>query len=511
MTSWNLGPASVPKRQYGPRTFDPTVVGLVVAGVIAAVALGIVAAIGTNEVLWAVAMLLALGLAFAWPEASRARLFVILGALVNAVAIGWAYVDAVAPQYAYEGLVANQVPLATIAGATLLAAVPALWLPIRLVRPSQVVLWVLYLFGYTPSVLMPVFLFPADRGAVIPFELLLLVGFLAVGAMQTLLPRRWRGLPGLSANWFDRLMLLMGLGSLAYLVAFFGLPTSIPDFSQAYAVRADLHSAEADIAGSGYLITWIGNVIFPLLLCIGLARRRWLWLVLGAAGELLLYSQGGAKAILFNILFTPALFVIIDRWRDRFGVVLVWGAVSVLLVTTLVAEFTGSLWPIALYAVRMVALPGQLAAYYLDFFTSHAPYELSRSILRSFVASPYAVDPPSLIGFVYFHTVVNANANLWADAMANFGLVGIVPFSIVLGLILWILDLVAAGRDLRIVGAPLGLAGLSLANGALLTSILTYGLGLIILLCAAMPRGPDGAETAVPSPLRRQVAATGPA
>jgi hypothetical protein len=478
-------------------------------GVLGAVALGVIAALGSPELVWAIALVLVFGLAFAWPEAGRARLFAVLGALTNVVAINWVYVDSVAPNYAYEGLVANAIPLTTIAGATLLAAAPALWLPIRLKRPSEVVLWVLYLFGYTPSVLMPVFLFPADRGPVLPFELLLLVGFLSVGAMQVLLPRRWGGPPGLSRRAFDRLALVLGLASIGYLIAFLGVPTSIPDFLQAYAVRADLATAEGSLPGSGYLITWFGNVVFPLLLCIGLARRRWMWVGLGALGELLLYSQGGAKSVLFNILFAPALFVAIDRWRNRFGVAMVWGAVSVLLVTTLVAEVTGSLWPVALYAVRLIALPGQLLAYYLDFFTTHAPYDLSWSILRPFAASQYAVDPPSLIGFIYFHTTVNANANIWADALANFGLVGIVPFSIVLGLIIWILDLVAAGRDLRIVGGTLGLAALSLANGALLTSILTYGLGLIILLCAAMPRESDEPEAARSLPPRQPVAVAG--
>jgi hypothetical protein len=493
------------------RATIPGTARIALVGVIGTVALGVIAALGTPELVWTIALALVLGLAFAWPDARRARLFAILGALTNVVAISWAYVDTVAPNYAYEGLVANEIPLLTIAGATLLAVVPALWLPIRLTRPSEVVLWILYLFGYTPSVLMPIFLFPADRGPVIPFELLLLVGFVSVSAMQVLLPRRWGGLPGLTTRSFDRLALVLGLASIAYLIAFLGVPTSIPDLVQAYAVRADLATAEGSLPGSGYLITWFGNVVFPLLLCLGLARRRWMWVGLGALGELLLYSQGGAKSVLFNILFAPALFVAIDRWRNRFGVAMVWGAVSVLLLTTLVAVVTGSLWPTALYAVRLIALPGQLLAYYLDFFTTHAPYELSWSILRPFVASQYAVDPPSLIGFVYFHTAVNANANIWADALANFGLAGIVPFSVVLGLILWILDLVAAGRDLRIVGGTLGLAALSLANGALLTSILTYGLGLIVLLCAAMPRLPAEPEAETSKPRGRPVAAVEPA
>lgn len=466
---------------------------------VCAVAAGVVAVVIPPEAISAIAFLLLLGLAAAAPAARRARPLAIFGALVNAVAIGWTYADIVAPLYGYEGLVVRPASLVAIGAIALVAVAPALWLPLRLTRPSEVVLWFLYLFGYTPATLIPVFLLPADQGPLVPFELLILLGFLATGAMQHLLPRHWKGLPGLSQRSFDGVALALGLAAIAYLVVFFGLPTQIPDFVSAYTVRADFGSAQADVPASGYVVTWAGNVIFPLLIAIGLARRRPLWLALGVLGGFLLYTQGGAKAVLFNLLLTPALFVAISRWRDRFGLLLLSGSVVVLLGASFVTAVSGSLWPIALYTVRLIALPGLLTADYVDFFTSHQTYELSQSILRAIVPTPYTLDPPSLIGLVYFHTTVNANANLWADAVANFGLAGLVPFSIVLGLILWILDLATAGRDLRIVGAPLGLAGLSLANGAVLTSILTYGIGLLIVLSAAMPREePQPAEEGTP-------------
>ena len=233
---------------------------------------------------------------------------------------------------------------------------------------------------------------------------------------------------------------------------------------------------------------------------LGLTRPRLLLLVLGIAGEFLMYSQAGAKAVLFNILLVPLLYLAIRFLSGRFGVVLMWASVGLLAITVAVTAVTGSLWPIALYAVRLIALPGELTAYYLDFFTSHTTYELSQSFLRWFTQQPYAVEPPQLIGALYLHTTVNANANMWADALANFGLGGVVPFTLVLGGILWVLDSVGADRDLLVIGPTLGIAGLSLANGALFTSILTFGIGFTIVLVALMPRSanhpPDGSGLA---------------
>ena len=84
---------------------------------------------------------------------------------------------------------------------------------------------------------------------------------------------------------------------------------------------------------------------------------------------------------------------------------------------------------------------------------------------------------PFLIGRVYLHFVVDANANIWVDSMANFGLLGATLFTILLAIVLFILHSAAVGRDLAVIGSVLGLSGLALANGPLLTSLLTAGIG----------------------------------
>ena len=81
--------------------------------------------------------------------------------------------------------------------------------------------------------------------------------------------------------------------------------------------------------------------------------------------------------------------------------------------------------------VRMYATPAQLT------------YVLLRVLLRppassschtascgGSARSPYAQEPPDLIGSVYFPgTGTHANAGLWADAYANFGVAGILAFT----------------------------------------------------------------------------------
>ncbi len=83
-----------------------------------------------------------------------------------------------------------------------------------------------------------------------------------------------------------------------------------------------------------------------------------------------------------------------------------------------------------------MVVPGQVMAYYYDVFSDAVPtYALSHSILgRADVERRTRSTPPLLIGDRYFSDAqVNANGNLWADGMANFGLVGVVAATVALG------------------------------------------------------------------------------
>ena len=166
------------------------------------------------------------------------------------------------------------------------------------------------------------------------------------------------------------------------------------------------------------------------------------------------------------------------------------GSVAALWLSVAATASTGSLWPLALFPTRVLAVTGQLTGDYYQFFSTHTTYQLATTLpFRWFVESPYSLPSPRLIGAVYFGTpTLFANANLWADAMANFGLLGIPLFTIALGLVLWIFDIAGEGRDLRVIGPLLGLVGNTLAQGALETALLTSGIWLAIVLIAVMPQ-----------------------
>lgn len=429
--------------------------------------------------------------------AGIARAFTVIGAIVYVAALQWAYLDWVVPVYAYSGLITVGVEWPVLLVVSAVATLPAVWLPTSLQRPSDVVLWFLFLFGYVPALAVPIHLLGPELVPVLPFIVVVAVAFSTLGLIRRIPPLRssWRGL---SVAAYSRLLVVLGLGSAGYLIAFFGVPTGFPDFATVYDTRAAYATVADATVGAGYLVPWAGNVVFPFLIALGVARMRGRLVALGAGGAFLVYATTGFKTVLFSIALVPLLYVLARVARGRFGILLVWAGAALVGLSVAATWISGSIWPLALFVTRLLAVPGQMTAYYYDFFASNPTYELSRSFLRAFNPSPYDVDPPFLIGAVYLDSpTTDANANLWADAIANYGLLGVVPFTIVLGVVLWVLDSAGAGRDIRVIGPTLGLAGITLGNGALFTSILTLGLGLTIVLIALMP------EDGVPSPVPR--------
>jgi hypothetical protein len=414
--------------------------------------------------------------------AGVARAATVAAALAYVGVLIWVYTTEIAPLYAYQGLVdADPEPTAALLTAAL-AALPAVLLPIAARRPSVIVLWLLYLVGYVPAVVVPLYI-EGDLSTVLPFELAL-AGAMAVIIAIARLPPAPIAIPHLSIAGFTRLMVVLGLLFLAYVAVTFGIHPP-PSLADVYARRAEFGVDVAGAAGAGYFVPWAGNAINPVLMTLGMVRRRATLVALGIAGQLLIYSATGFKSVLFSIVLVPLVYFAVSVARRSFGLLATVGA-PLILFFAVAESFTGGA-SLGL-ARRLLATPGQIAWYYFEYFSSAPLYHLSHSFMRWFVPSAYSVDPPSLIGSVYFPDAdPSANGNLWADGFANFGFAGLAGVALVFGLALWVVDGLGRGRDARIIGPSLAIAGLSLGNSALFTTMLTLGFGLSCVLMALMP------------------------
>ena len=153
--------------------------------------------------------------------AGRPRAVLALGVFLYVAGFEWAYVELVVPIFAYSGLIDVGVDLAAYLVVTVLAVLPAVWLPVRLQRPSAVIIWFLYLFAYVPAIVVPVHLLGPELTNVLPLEVLLAVAFSILGLVGRL-PRTDALGPAIPVRWFSLAFVAIGLLAIPYLLVVFG-------------------------------------------------------------------------------------------------------------------------------------------------------------------------------------------------------------------------------------------------------------------------------------------------
>lgn len=410
----------------------------------------------------------------------------VLTCMLYVVTFVVAYRWVIVPVWGYEGF-HSRATFARAAVAGVLASLPGLWMPIKLERPSQVVYWILYLLVLVPTCLVSICALEDQSSGPIILACCLVVVFALTGLAYCL---PLLSLPQIHLETYEFGVILILLSTIFYgfLFSSFGFRFHFVSFQDTYTVRAQYQNTLDQLPTLvAYAVSWQAWVINPFVMAMGLRWRRPSWVLVGAVAQFAIYSITAFR----SMVFSPA-FLLYLLWSMRsqmaFGVRLVASWTAIFASASALQFFGYALTPAALVAVRMTALPGLLTAYYYDFFSSHPYAVLGHSIFKSLVDYPYAVEPPYLIAFTYFHSAtMESNANLWADAYANFGYAGIILFSLLLAVVLWLFDSMAFGRDKRLAALVIGLPAFALANTGLLTALLTNGIGLTMLLVYLMP------------------------
>jgi hypothetical protein len=267
-----------------------------------------------------------------------------------------------------------------------------------------------------------------------------------------------------------------------------GLRLAVVSLENVYDLRADYTSSIEEYGPLlAYAVSWQVSLVNPVLLSFGLAHRNVLVSLLGLGAQIVMYAITGFKTALFSgviLLLVLGLVASRGRWLG----IKMLGSVMLLILGAVAVDtwIDSNLWT-AIFVTRSVVTPGLLTGYYFEFFSQNPQALLGDSIFRSFVTYPYPLGLPALIGSIYVHGAW-ANANIWADAYANFGYFGLFSFTLLLAVVMHGFDSVAADYESALPALLAASSGWILANGALLTSLLTNGLGFLLLVLYLMPR-----------------------
>lgn len=415
----------------------------------------------------------------------KGKIILLLGALIYGGLLTWVYIDLVSPAFAYMGYVyyPTSAPL-LILGFTA-ASLPALWMPVKVERPSQVVYWILYVLVYIPASIIPFYTLTIETEKLVAFSLSLLGAFAILGISTRLpyLPIRRLELPPL-LFWLG--LALVSAVFYALIIGTYGIRFDLAGLADVYDVREKYK--ESGGGAVSYAIAWQAGVINPLVMAYGLVMRKPGLVAAGLAGQLVIFSITGQKSIFFSLLLNIVLLILLNRRKSGFGTSMLYGA-SIFTVLCVIADsLLDEMVLVSLFVRRLILTPGLLTGNYFEFFSNNPQVHLAHSIFKSFIDYPYTLKPVYLIGYQYMGSEsLAANANLWADSYANFGYMGIFVFTMILAVVLWVFDSITRHLEYQIKCLILGIPAFALSNSALLTTLLTHGILLAVVLAFILP------------------------
>lgn len=429
------------------------------------------------------------------PPLFAGRFTFLLLVVLFVVAFRTLYIEDISPVYSYAGMTYTKPSLIADACGWLLALVPGLFLRLRLRQPSDFILWLLYICVYIPAVFVSLFLTLRSEAEVLAVNATLLAGFYLMSAItsgeRVLSEREPR-----SSGPFWIVLWGSFFISVVWIVATFGSSLRLVALSDVYSSGVRLESrAIFENSFVGFAVMMMVGAINPLIIAMGLERRSNVLTAIGIGGQVLCYSSGGFKSIVFSLILIAFLHFVVRKRVEQAAHVIMVVSISILLSCHLLVKATDLYNPGTLLTEATISrayiMPGQLFAKYSDFFVNHPHLHLANTKPFSwFLTNP--LDDDVIFAITEYYggpSGVTENADFWAeDGIANFGLPGVIAVSILAGMVLRLVDRVSSRHNPCFAAMAFSFAAFNLANEPLSTALLSGGLMLSLLLMALAPR-----------------------
>ena len=251
------------------------------------------------------------------------------------------------------------------------------------------------------------------------------------------------------------------------------------DLTKEYDFRPIVSSA---LSGYGlpYFATWLPSVLGPLLLCISLAKKNYLFFIIVSLLHIYLFGITSHK----TPMFVPFLILGIWFWfksRDQSWFIPMGIALLLFLFIFIYIIFDFGLLA-SLINRRVFMIPAKLTFEYFVFFYGSSLL-WSNSFLSSFIDYPYDVTYQKVIG-QQNGSGDYANIGFLATGFMHAGIFGIYIYLIIYIIILKVIDSISY-KNIPIwfsIGCLVMPLNIVITSGDLLTAMLTHGLVIAIML-----------------------------
>lgn len=410
-----------------------------------------------------------------------------------AIMLHLTYAYRISPVFFSIGLRYRTPNIAWYVIAILLVFMLAYFLPARLKKPSDIIVWILFVMTGAPSILVPQYAdvisqkASTELGIAVACSLLLVILLADHGPRLSL--SRFR--PSSRIVWLA--LILFSVVVYGYMFQTVGLSIKFISLTGVQSTRFAYREA---IASHGTLLAYLigtqGYVVNTFVMARGMYTRRWFLAFGGAIGQMLIYSITGYKMMILSIPAALGILFLFRRSDKPFGRLIIDGTVAVGILALLadVTRGAGQYYTFTVvFIARLMLIPGALTAAYVHFFDGSQKAEWGYSFLSRFVDYPYSSSPAMLVGEQFSGDAkVAANVSFFGDGYANLGYLGIAIEALVIVALLWALNAAAEGLPMKVTSVVLLLPALGLANTSAFTSLLTGGCAVAVVVLFAIPR-----------------------
>jgi hypothetical protein len=254
------------------------------------------------------------------------------------------------------------------------------------------------------------------------------------------------------------------------------------DLSKVYSFREEV----GDTLFTGiwaYFVPWMTKVFTIIILAYSLLKKRYLIAFLMIIFQIILFGITSHKSVALYPVFTIALYL----FKDSKNILLLILSSLILLILICLSTyiFLDDLILSSLFVRRVFFVPALLDYQYHDFFSNNGFVYWSNSIFSSFFDYPFNLEADNLIASVYHgRAEMNANTGYVGTSYMNFGFPGMFFMSLFVAFLLKLMDSFSNGKKpvwfyLSFMITPFFAL---FSSAALLTTLLTHGLGLAFLM-----------------------------
>lgn len=272
-------------------------------------------------------------------------------------------------------------------------------------------------------------------------SVLMIVLAIAIVYVVSSIPLARLRLYAISPGSIVRFLFVTSGGLVVLFYAFGGFRYFNLDFSKVYEFRSV--AAESLPGIFGYLSLLFTTAIIPFGIAISLCYRKYTGVAVFSLTSLILFGLTSHKSMIIIPFLSIGVFVLLSR-RPGYATLLA-GVAALFFVVAVAAAIAPDMSAFSFWGQiettfirRALFVPALVDYNYLEFFSGSSKYYWSTSKLSlGLVHVPYnGISPPLLIGSTYFGADTSANTGFIGSGFAQAGILGVVIYSIGVGLII---------------------------------------------------------------------------